>query len=179
MSRLPLAPKNRATPVAFAHGPSSLGTVLAVFSAQGVCAIALGDDPESMLAALHSQFGAGDWAVGDGQHAAWLAKVIRLVENEDRVADFPLDIQGTAFQLRVWEALREIPPGAMASYAAVARRLGSPRSARAVAQACAANPLAVAIPCHRVVCGDGSLSGYRWGVGRKRQLLRREALLQN
>ena len=112
--------------------------------------------------------------VEEAEFEQWVAKVVGLVETPALGLDLPLDVRGTAFQQRVWQALREIPPGATASYADIAERIGSPKSVRAVARACAANPVAVAIPCHRVVGTDSGLSGYRWGVERKRALLERE-----
>ena len=141
-----------------------------------MCAIALGDDPDRLVRGLQDRFPRAMLAGGEPDFERWVACVVALVERPAAGpgADLPLDIRGTAFQVRVWEALRRIPPGSTASYAEIARRIGSPRSSRAVAAACAANPLAVAIPCHRVVRTDGSLSGYRWGVERKAALLERE-----
>ena len=131
--------------------------------------------PTHSLATCRIAFPAPGLVGGDAGFEDLVAKVVGLVEAPAIGFDLPLDIRGTAFQQRVWQALREIPPGATASYADIAERIGSPRSIRAVAQACAANAIAVAIPCHRVVRTDGALSGYRWGVERKRTLLEREA----
>ena len=160
--------------IKYAIGTCSLGSILIAASDKGVCAIPLGDAPSPLLEALHRQFARAQIVGGDKDFEALAAKVIAFVETPDIGLDLPLDIRGTAFQHRVWGALRRIPAGTTASYAAIAEAIGAPKSARAVAGACAANRLAVAIPCHRVVRGDGSLSGYRWGVERKRALLARE-----
>ena len=159
----------------FAVGACSLGAILVAASDKGVCAILLGDDPESLLKDLQDRFPRARLLGGDKDFERLTAKVISFVEAPRGGLDLPLDIQGTAFQHRVWEALRRIPAGATASYAEIAEAIGAPKSVRAVARACASNHLAVAIPCHRVVRTDGSLSGYRWGVKRKRALLAREA----
>ena len=159
----------------FAVGACSLGAILVAASDKGVCAILLGDDPESLLKDLQDRFPRARLLGGDKDFERLTAKVISFVEAPRGGFDLPLDIQGTAFQHRVWEALRRIPAGATASYAEIAEAIGAPKSVRAVARACASNHLAVAIPCHRVVRTDGSLSGYRWGVKRKRALLAREA----
>jgi AraC family transcriptional regulator of adaptative response/methylated-DNA-[protein]-cysteine methyltransferase len=164
--------------IRFAIGESSLGLVLIARDELGVCAILMGDDRGELIRDLQGRFPEAN-ATGDDEDCERLiAKVVEFVETPAMGLDLPIDvkaIKGTAFQRRVWEALREIPMGSTASYADIANRIGSPRSVRAVAQACGANPLAVAIPCHRVVRGDGALSGYRWGVERKRMLLDREA----
>jgi AraC family transcriptional regulator of adaptative response/methylated-DNA-[protein]-cysteine methyltransferase len=140
-----------------------------------VCAILLGDDPDALARELQDRFPRADLIGGDKEFEQLVARVVGFVESPRLGLDLPLDVRGTAFQQRVWQALRKIPAGSTASYADVAKRIGSPGSVRAVAQACAANTLAVAIPCHRVVKNDGALSGYRWGVERKRALLDREA----
>ncbi|MOA10495.1 Bifunctional transcriptional activator/DNA repair enzyme Ada [compost metagenome] len=158
-----------------ALGECSLGSFLVAQSGIGVCAILLGDDPEALLRDLQDKFPRAQLIGGDSGFEQLVAKVIGFIEAPNLGLDLPLDVRGTAFQERVWQALREIPPGSTASYAEIAERIGSPRAVRAVAQACAANSLAVAIPCHRVVRSDGNLSGYRWGVERKRRLLEREA----
>lgn len=160
--------------IKFAVGACALGAVLVAASEKGVCAILLGDDPEILLNSLQDQFPRARLLGGDRDFERLAAKVIAFVEAPRGGLDLPLDIQGTAFQHRVWEALRRIPVGATASYADIAEAIGAPKSVRAVARACAANRLAVAIPCHRVVRTDGSLSGYRWGIARKRALLARE-----
>jgi AraC family transcriptional regulator of adaptative response/methylated-DNA-[protein]-cysteine methyltransferase len=162
------------TDIRFAIGDCSLGSVLVANSDRGVCAILLGDDPDALARELQDQFPRANLIGGDAGFERLVARVVAFVEAPARGLDLPLDIRGTAFQQRVWQALRKIPTGATASYADIARRIGAPKSVRAVAQACAANRLAVAIPCHRVVCNDGGLSGYRWGVERKRALLDRE-----
>lgn len=160
--------------IRFAVGQCSLGAILVAATASGVCAITMGDDPERLVRDLEDRFPRASLVGGDTAFEATVAAVVGLVENPGAGADIPLDVRGTAFQERVWRALREIPPGRTASYTEVAARIGAPAAVRAVAQACGANPAAVAIPCHRVVRTDGSLSGYRWGVERKRQLLERE-----
>jgi AraC family transcriptional regulator of adaptative response/methylated-DNA-[protein]-cysteine methyltransferase len=163
------------TAIRFAIGACSLGSVLVAASDKGVCAILLGDDPEALLHDLEERFPRAELIGGDAAFEQLAARVIGFVEAPQTGLDLPLDARGTAFQHRVWQALRDIPAGSTASYTEIARRIGSPKSVRAVASACAANPLAVAIPCHRVVRKDGDLSGYRWGVERKRILLDREA----
>lgn len=159
----------------FAVGQCFLGSILVAASATGVCAILLGDDPGALLRDLEDRFPRAELVGGDAAFEQLAAKVIAFVETPGIGLDLPLDVRGTAFQHRVWDALRRIPAGATESYAEIAKSIGSPKSVRAVAQACAANYLAVAIPCHRVVRTDGSLSGYRWGVERKRALLDKEA----
>ena len=161
--------------IRFAIGECSLGAVLVARSAHGVCAITLGDDPDALARDLQDRFPHANLIGGDAAFEALVAQVVGLVETPSHTIELPLDVRGTAFQQRVWQALREIPPGQTASYADVARRIGMPSATRAVAQACGANKIAVAIPCHRVVRNDGALSGYRWGVERKRALLDREA----
>jgi len=161
--------------IKYAVGACSLGSILVAASGKGVCAILLGDAPEALVEQLHLQFPRAEIAAGGKDFADLTKTVIALVETPGSSFDLPLDIRGTAFQHRVWEALRRIPAGTTASYTEIAKAIGAPKSARAVAGACAANRLAVAIPCHRVVRGDGSLSGYRWGPSRKRALLAREA----
>ena len=163
-----------ATEIRFAIGACSLGAILVARSDRGVAAIMLGDDPDALARDLQDRFPHARLIGGDAGFERLVAQVVGFVEAPHIGLDLPLDVRGTAFQQRVWQALREIPAGATASYAQVARRIGAPQSVRAVAQACAANPLAVAIPCHRVVRSDGALSGYRWGVERKRALLERE-----
>ncbi|HEY9234691.1 MAG TPA: methylated-DNA--[protein]-cysteine S-methyltransferase, partial [Phenylobacterium sp.] len=161
--------------IRFAVGECSLGSILVAATDKGVCAILLGDDPELLVRDLQDRFDRAELIGGDEAFEALVAKVVGLVEQPRLGHDLPLDVRGTAFQQRVWQALAQIPAGETASYAQVAERIGKPGAVRAVAQACAANALAVAIPCHRVVRNDGALSGYRWGVERKRALLEREA----
>lgn len=164
----------RDTEIRFAVGQCSLGAILVAATATGVCAIRFGDDAQALVEALQDRFPKARLVGGDPQFERLVAKVVGLVEAPKSTPDLPLDIRGTAFQQQVWAALRTIPAGHTATYAQIASRIGAPHAARAVAQACAANPLAVAIPCHRVVRTDGGLSGYRWGVERKRTLLQRE-----
>ncbi|RFB80895.1 bifunctional DNA-binding transcriptional regulator/O6-methylguanine-DNA methyltransferase Ada [Methylovirgula sp. 4M-Z18] len=159
----------------FAIGQCSLGAILVACSEKGVCAILLGDDPEELARDLQNRFPKADIIGGDPGFEALVAKVVGFVEAPRLGLDLPLDMRGTAFQQRVWQALCDIPAGKTVSYADIAQRIGAPSAVRAVAQACGANKLAVAIPCHRVVRQDGGLSGYRWGVERKRALLAKEA----
>jgi AraC family transcriptional regulator of adaptative response/methylated-DNA-[protein]-cysteine methyltransferase len=165
----------RDTQIRFAIGQCSLGAILVARTAKGICAILLGENADSLVRELQDRFAQAQLIGGDAEFEQWVAKVVGLVEQPAVGLDLPLDVRGTAFQMRVWQALMQIPSGSTASYTEIARRIGAPKSTRAVAQACAANPLAVAIPCHRVVRTDGALSGYRWGVARKRALLDREA----
>jgi AraC family transcriptional regulator of adaptative response/methylated-DNA-[protein]-cysteine methyltransferase len=160
--------------IRFAIGESWLGPILVAASDKGVCAILVGDDPAALVHDLADRFSEAELIGGDADFEQVVAKVVGFVEMPSIGLDLPLDIRGTAFQQRVWEALRKIPAGSTASYADIAKRIGQPKSVRAVAQACGANALAVAIPCHRVVRTDGSLSGYCWGAERKGKLLRRE-----
>lgn len=160
--------------IRFAVGECSLGSILVATSAKGICAILMGDDPDALVRNLQDRFPRANLIGGDAEFEQLVARVVGFVEAPAIGLDLPLDLRGTAFQQRVWLALREIPAGKTASYADIARRIGSPKAVRGVAQACAANALAVAIPCHRVVRSDGALSGYRWGVERKRALLDRE-----
>jgi AraC family transcriptional regulator of adaptative response/methylated-DNA-[protein]-cysteine methyltransferase len=161
--------------IRFAVGQASLGAVLVAATDKGVCAILLGDDPERLVRDLQDRFPRAELKGGDAEFERMVAEVVGLVEAPGQRLDLPLDIRGTAFQQKVWAALRAIPPGKTATYKEIARAIGQPKAVRAVAQACGANPLAVAIPCHRVVRTDGDLSGYRWGVERKRKLIDREA----
>lgn len=165
----------RNTFIRFAVGECSLGSILVAATEKGICSILLGDDPEILVRDLHSRFPKAHLVGGDREFETWVAIAAGLVEHPEQPSDLPLDIQGTAFQQLVWQALRGIPPGSTASYQELAIRIGTPRAVRAVAGACAANVIAVAIPCHRVVRKQGDLSGYRWGVERKRALLERES----
>jgi AraC family transcriptional regulator of adaptative response/methylated-DNA-[protein]-cysteine methyltransferase len=160
--------------IQFAVGECSLGSILVALSGRGVCAITLGDDPDVLAKDFQRRFPHADLRPGDRRFNSVIAKVIGFVESPKRDFDLPLDIRGTAFQERVWRELRKIPAGQTRSYAEIAQRIGAPTAYRAVARACAQNPIAVVIPCHRVVRTDGNLSGYRWGIQRKRQLLARE-----
>lgn len=160
--------------IEYAVTDCSLGSILVAATGRGVSSILLGDDAERLIEDLQRRFPNANIQPGDARFEKWMAAVVSFVERPIGELDLPLDIQGTAFQRRVWDALRRIPAGSTLSYSEVANNIGSPKSSRAVAQACASNPLAVAIPCHRVVRNDGALSGYRWGVERKRSLLARE-----
>jgi AraC family transcriptional regulator of adaptative response/methylated-DNA-[protein]-cysteine methyltransferase len=166
----------RGESIRFAVGACSLGAILVAATGKGICAILMGDDPNQLVRDLQDRFPAADLRGADSQFERTVAQVVGLVEAPRIGLELPLDVRGTAFQQRVWQALREIPAGETVSYAELAERVGLPAGARAVAGACAANPVAVAIPCHRVVRNDGSISGYRWGVERKQALLERESL---
>jgi len=161
--------------IRFAVGKSSLGNVLVAQSERGVCAILMGDDPGALVRDLKKRFPAADLIPGNASFRRLIATVVNFIESPKKNFSLPLDIRGTVFQKRVWDALRKVRPGETVSYSELAGRIRAPRAARAVARACAANPLAVAIPCHRAAAKDGSLSGYRWGVHRKRALLERES----
>jgi len=162
---------DEAEEIRFVASPSSYGAVLVALSAKGVAAILLGDDVEELKDALRARFGAARIIDGDASDLELAARIVAFIEAPALGLDLKLDIRGTAFQQSVWRALREIPPGQTMSYSDIAERIGSPNSVRAVAGACAQNVLAVAIPCHRVLRSNGDLSGYRWGVARKRALL--------
>jgi len=164
----------RGTAIRFGVGECSLGSILVAATDAGVCAILLGDDPDALVHDLEDRFPTADLSGGEPGFDGWMSAVVALVDDPRVGLDLPLDVRGTAFQQRVWQALRAIPSGSTRTYTEIAAAIGAPRSPRAVASACAANALAVAIPCHRVVRTDGSLSGYRWGVDRKRLLLERE-----
>src|SRR3954454_8764800 len=161
--------------IKFAVGQTSLGAILAASSRKGVAAILLGDDLDKLVRTLQDRFPRAHLVGADGDYETLVAQVVGFVEAPRIGLNLPLDVRGTAFQERVWKALQKVPAGATVSYAELARRIGAPKSVRAVAGACAANKLAVAIPCHRVVRNDGSPSGYAWAVGRKRALIEREA----
>lgn len=163
------------TAIRFAIGQCSLGAILVAQSPYGICAIALGDDATILAHQLQDQFPAATLIGDDPQFQTLVAQVVGFIEAPHIGLDLPLDLRGTAFQHRVWQALQNIPPGTTLTYTQLAQRIGAPKSARAVARACAANRIAVAIPCHRIIRTDGSLSGYRWGVDRKQALLTREA----
>lgn len=160
--------------IRFAVGQCSLGAILVAQSQRGICAILLGEDPDLLARDLQDQFPRAEIIGCDDEFEQLVAEVVGFIEAPSVGLHLPLDVQGTAFQERVWRALREIPPGMTLSYSEIAQRIGSPKAVRAVARACATNHIAVAIPCHRVVRRDGDLAGYRWGVERKRELLRRE-----
>jgi AraC family transcriptional regulator, regulatory protein of adaptative response / methylated-DNA-[protein]-cysteine methyltransferase len=159
----------------YSIGVCALGTLLVASSGKGITAILLGGNPETLKLDLQARFPEADLVEGDATHRALMVRVARFVEAPKTGLDLPLDIHGTAFQQKVWQALQEIPAGATASYRGIAAKIDAPSAVRAVASACAANSLAVAIPCHRVLRRDGTLAGYRWGIERKRDLLAREA----
>jgi AraC family transcriptional regulator, regulatory protein of adaptative response / methylated-DNA-[protein]-cysteine methyltransferase len=161
--------------IRFAVGESSLGAILVASSEKGVASILIGDDPDALVRNLQDRFPKARLMGGDQDYEALVARVVGFVEAPGLGLDLPLDVRGTVFQQRVWQALRDIPSGQTASYTDIARQIGAPASVRAVAGACAANNIALAIPCHRVVRNDGALSGYAWGVERKRVLIEREA----
>lgn len=161
--------------IRFAIGRCSLGSILVAATSKGICAISLGDDPEALLRDLQDRFAKAELIGGDETFERLVARVVGLIEAPAQGLDLPLDVQGTAFQQKVWQALQKIPPGTTATYSEIAKRIGHPTAVRAVATACAGNAIAVAIPCHRVVRTNGDLAGYRWGIARKRALLSREA----
>ena len=162
--------------IRFAIGECSLGSILVASSDKGVCAILMGNDPDALARDLQDRFPKANLVGADSEYEKLVAKVVGFIEAPKIGLDLPLDVRGTAFQRRVWKELQRIPAGKTASYSQVADRIGFPKSARAVAQACGANALAVAIPCHRVLRTDGNISGYGWGVDRKRALLLREGV---
>jgi AraC family transcriptional regulator, regulatory protein of adaptative response / methylated-DNA-[protein]-cysteine methyltransferase len=164
-----------AATIGFAVAPCSLGFVIIAVSEQLIRAIMVGDDAETLVSDLQRQFPDQALAVDEHCDRALLSKVLDLIEDPAQAVDLPLDIRGTAFQLSVWEALRKVPAGTTVSYTFLAEQIGAPKAVRAVALACAANPLAIAVPCHRAVRSNGELAGYRWGIERKRALLNREA----
>jgi AraC family transcriptional regulator, regulatory protein of adaptative response / methylated-DNA-[protein]-cysteine methyltransferase len=163
------------TNIFFTTGECSLGSILVAQSARGVCSILIGDDPARLAHDLRHRFPKANLVASVHGQEELVAQVAGLIEKPGARLDLPLDVRGTAFQQLVWDALQRIPPGSTATYTDIARQIGMPGAVRAVAGACGANALAVAIPCHRVIRNDGSLSGYRWGVERKRALLAREA----
>ena len=163
------------TRIRFAVSECDLGWVLVAATEKGICAIDFGDTPESLEEHLHTRFPKAKFIQDDPNFDGWVAQVLAFLEAPRQELSLPLDIRGTAFQQRVWAALQAVPAGSTATYGDIAARIGSPKAARAVAQACAANQVAVAVPCHRIVRGDGGLGGYRWGSERKRTLLDREA----
>jgi AraC family transcriptional regulator of adaptative response/methylated-DNA-[protein]-cysteine methyltransferase len=160
--------------IRFAVGETSLGTILVAATTKGICAIQLGDDPDALVRALDERFPNATLVGDDASFAQTVARVVALVESPTTTLDLPLDIRGTAFQQRVWRALTTIAAGTTWTYTELAAVIGQPRAVRAVASACAANEIAIAIPCHRVVRASGELAGYRWGIDRKSMLLTRE-----
>ncbi|MYM81772.1 bifunctional DNA-binding transcriptional regulator/O6-methylguanine-DNA methyltransferase Ada [Duganella sp. FT50W] len=161
--------------IRFAIAECSLGPILVASTEQGICAILIDDDPDFLVKDLQDRFPRAELIGAEPAYEQVVSRVVGMVEQPSLGLELPLDVRGTAFQQRVWQVLRSIPPGRRVSYAELAELAGVPRGARAVASACAANAIAVAIPCHRVVRNDGGLSGYRWGVDRKAALLNREA----
>jgi len=160
--------------IRYAQGDSALGTIIAAASERGLALVAFVDGQEGLLEGLRARFPEADLVEDAAALQETLVRLARLIEQPDARLDLPLDLRGSEFERRVWNALREIPPGQTVSYGDIAARIGSPREARAVAEACAANMLAVVVPCHRVVKKDGRISGYRWGFKRKRALIARE-----
>jgi AraC family transcriptional regulator, regulatory protein of adaptative response / methylated-DNA-[protein]-cysteine methyltransferase len=161
--------------ISYATGESALGSVLVARSISGVCAILIGAHDSELVTDLAARFPKAKLVVGEGAVQDDLAKVTRFVDKPTEDLDLPLDLRGTPFQRRVWEALRMIPVGTTVTYSELANSIGAPNAVRAVAGACAANPIALAVPCHRVVCSNGNLRGYYWGVERKRELIKMEA----
>jgi AraC family transcriptional regulator of adaptative response/methylated-DNA-[protein]-cysteine methyltransferase len=164
-----------AATIGFAIAPCSLGFVIIAVSEQLIRSIMVGDDPEMLVSDLQNQYPNDAVEVNEHYDADLVAKVVGLIEHPERAVELPLDIRGTDFQLRVWDALQKVRAGTTVSYTFLAEQIGAPKAVRAVARACKANPLAVAIPCHRAVRADGDLAGYRWGIERKQALLEREA----
>jgi AraC family transcriptional regulator of adaptative response/methylated-DNA-[protein]-cysteine methyltransferase len=158
-----------------AAGDSAFGRVLVARSISGVCAILIGADDNELVTDLAARFPEAKLVVNEAVVQDDLAKVTRFVDKPTEGLDLPLDLRGTPFQRRVWEALRTIPVGTTVTYSELANSIGAPNAVRAVAGACAANPIALAVPCHRVVGNDGDLTGYYWGVERKRELIKKEA----
>lgn len=166
--------KGRGQRIRYAIGDCTFGKVLVACTEKGVCALSLGDEPTPLIDELRERFTAAELIAGDPELTDILAQVIQFVDDPVRDLSVPLDVRGTLFQVRVWSALRELPAGTSITYAELAQRIGHPSAIRAVATACAANPVAIAVPCHRVIRQDGNLAGYRWGLARKRKLLARE-----
>jgi AraC family transcriptional regulator, regulatory protein of adaptative response / methylated-DNA-[protein]-cysteine methyltransferase len=164
-----------AATIGFAIAPCSLGFVIIAVSEQLIRSIMVGDDPEMLMSDLQNQFPNHAIELNENDDDGLVAKVVDLIERPDKALELPLEIRGTDFQMRVWDALQQVPAGTTVSYTFLAEQIGAPYAVRAVAQACAANPLAVAVPCHRAVGANGDLAGYRWGIERKRALLEREA----
>ncbi|PZU98932.1 MAG: hypothetical protein DCE90_03765 [Pseudanabaena sp.] len=162
--------------IRFAFENTNLGWVIVAATVRGICAIALGDSPDELVSEIHRRFPQAEFCDDDLIFQQWVAGVISMIKTPKSRVNLPLDIQGTAFQQQVWQILQAIPVGSTLSYQQVAIQIGKPKAFRAVASACAANKLAIAIPCHRVVGSNGSLSGYRWGVERKQALLELEKL---
>lgn len=165
----------RGMKISYTIANSALGRVLVAATDRGISAVSLGDDDARLIAALRQEYPHAEIRHGSGEHSEWVRAIVRHLAGSSPRLDLPTDVVATAFQRRVWEALRSIPSGATRTYSDVARELGRPKATRAVARACATNPAAIVVPCHRVVRKDGSLGGYRWGLKRKEQLLRQES----
>ncbi|MDZ4180221.1 MAG: methylated-DNA--[protein]-cysteine S-methyltransferase, partial [Coriobacteriia bacterium] len=153
---------------------TALGRIVVAWTERGVCLAAFGDDDVMLAGEVHRRFARARVEQAEGRGASWVQAVVEIVGAGTSTADLPLDVRGTVFQLQVWSALRDIAPGETVTYGQLAAAVGRPSAVRAVAQACGANPVAVVIPCHRVIGADGTLTGYRWGVPLKRRLLERE-----
>ncbi|MBX9901349.1 MAG: methylated-DNA--[protein]-cysteine S-methyltransferase, partial [Burkholderiaceae bacterium] len=166
--------KGEGTIIHYAVHECALGQVIIAATERGICAIEFGDKADELIASLRERFSHATLMLAEDQMQAYAEQILQSISQPDSLAALPLDLQGTMFQQRVWQALRTIPPGQTLSYTALAEKIGQPNAARAVASACAANQIALAIPCHRIVRSDGSLSGYRWGVARKAALLKLE-----
>jgi AraC family transcriptional regulator of adaptative response/methylated-DNA-[protein]-cysteine methyltransferase len=175
MPHRPLRPLPRKTALHYAIGNCPLGRILAAHSLVGLCAVILGDEPEALPGELQARFPQAELIPVDPVGDEYLRRVISLIDAPQAAVEIALDIPGTAFQQRVWAALRQVPPGQTATYGEIARQIGAPGAARAVGAACAANPVTIVIPCHRAVGSNGNFTGYRWGIERKRALLEIEA----
>jgi AraC family transcriptional regulator, regulatory protein of adaptative response / methylated-DNA-[protein]-cysteine methyltransferase len=156
----------------------SLGYLLVATTAKGICSVKLGDRPKELIQTLTEEFQQATIIRDDQRHQDWIKKILNLITGTESNPDLPLDIRGTAFQQQVWQALRKIPYGETKTYSEIAQDLGKPKAVRAIGNACGANPVALIIPCHRVVRNDGSLGGYRWGIERKQQLIEQEQLVK-
>ena len=164
----------RGMDISYTIAPCVLGRVLVAATDRGISAVYMGESDVKLVAALHLEYPQADVRRGSGEHAKWVRAVVQHLDGANPQLDLPTDVIATAFQRRVWEALRSIPLGETRTYSQVARSIGQPRAVRAVARACATNPTSIVVPCHRVVRTDGALGGYRWGLGRKKALLAQE-----
>ena len=166
---------SKKTKIFYTIVPCSLGYLLVATTDKGICAIKLGDNSEELVKILADQFNQATIIRDDKSHQDWIEQILNFIAGKESNLDLPIDIHGTAFQQQVWQALRNIPPGETRTYQEIAEDLGKPKATRAIGNACGANPIPLIIPCHRVVCSDGSLGGYHWGIGRKQKLIEREA----
>lgn len=167
--------RGNAEPIDYGTAACRLGRVLVATTERGLCAVLLGDDEDGLLSDLRRRFPRAELEAGSKSFQSTLDRVVNLIDHSAKLTpSLPLDLRGTAFQRKVWDALQDIPPGRTTTYGELAQRVGLPGGARAVAQACGANPVSVVVPCHRVVAADGGLGGYRWGIERKRVLLAQE-----